>query len=52
MRFVNAADPFLQEILVKPQDWKIPKTDTEKIEANIEKLIPTFYSLRKKLNAK
>lgn len=52
MRFVNAADPFLQEILVKPQDWQVPKADTEKIKADIEKLIPTFYSLRKKLNAK
>lgn len=44
-KFVNASDPFLKEILVKTENWIPPKS-------KIEKLIPTFYSLWEKINAK
>lgn len=45
MKFVNAADPFLDKIKVDPKFRPQPKTKAEKI-------IPTFYSLWKKINAK
>lgn len=47
MKFVNASDPFLDKIKVDPKFRNIPDS-----KSNIEKIIPTFYSLYKNLYEK
>lgn len=51
-KFVNVNDPFLKDILVKTENWEIPQSKNEKVAFKIERIIPTFYSIYKKLNAK